>query len=68
MAALPRVRANLEDETLTANEQQELVQITDQLEEANAQRIEALIQLAALRNMTLDAFMDEFGLRPPTYV
>lgn len=62
------LRARLEDQTLTTTEQQELKQITDQIEEANAQRIEALIQLANLRNTTLDALMDEFGLRSHSYV
>lgn len=61
------LRANLEDERLTSAEQQELSEITDQLEEANAQRIEALIKLAALRNTTLDTLMDTMGLRVPAY-
>lgn len=62
------LRERLENAVLTATEQQELKQITDRIEEANAKRIEALIQLANLRNTTLDALMNEFGLRPHPYV
>jgi hypothetical protein len=61
------LRTKLQDETIISTEQQELTQITDQIEEANARRIEALVQLAHLRNTTLDALIDELGLRPPAY-
>jgi hypothetical protein len=61
------LRTKLQDETLTTSEQQELIQITDQLEAANARRIEALVQLSQLRNTTLDALIDELGLRPAAY-
>lgn len=62
-----QLREKLEDETLQADEQPELIRITDRIEIANAKRIEALIKLAALRKTTLDALMDEFGLRPSAY-
>jgi len=62
------LRGKLEDETLTPDEQQELVQITDQIESANVRRMEALIKLAELRQTTLDALMDALELRPPAYV
>ena len=58
----------LEDETLQPDEQQELAQIIDQREEANVRRIDALIKLAQLRNTTLDALIDELGVRPALYV
>lgn len=62
------LRAKLADETLTAIEQQELKRLTDQLEIGNARRMQALIKLAHLRNTTLDALIDELGIRPPAYV
>jgi hypothetical protein len=62
------LRTKLQDETLTPTEQQELKQLTDQLEAANVRRIEALIKLAQLRNKTLDTLIDELGIRPPAYV
>ena len=62
------LRSKLQDETLATTEQQELKQLTDQLEVANARRIEALIKLAQIRNTTLDSLIDELGVRPPAYV
>ncbi|MCE7982123.1 MAG: STAS/SEC14 domain-containing protein [Caldilinea sp. CFX5] len=49
--------------TLSAAEHAELIAIGDQIELANARRIKALIQLASLRNTTLDALMDQLGIR-----
>ena len=51
-------------ETLTKNEQQELIDLTDQIEIANAQRISYLVELAQLRKTPLDALMNELGLKP----
>ncbi len=61
------LREKLEDESLTSEEQAELIGITDRLEAANVKRIEALIKLAEMRNTTLDALMDELDLRPARY-
>lgn len=63
-----QLREKLEDETLQAGEQPELIRMSDRIEIANAKRIEALIKLAALRKTTLDTLIDEFGLRPSAYV
>jgi hypothetical protein len=57
----------LQDATLQPDEQKELIKITDQVEQANVRRLKALIQLAQLRNTTLDQLMDDLGLRPPAY-
>lgn len=62
------LREKLEDESLTTEEQTELIGITDRLETANVKRIEALIKLAEIRHTTLDALMDELELRPARYV
>jgi hypothetical protein len=48
--------------------QQELIALSDRLEKANAERIEALVKLAQLRHTSLEALMDELGIHPPTYV
>jgi len=61
------LRAKLDDEVIAPSEQQELKQITDQLEAANVRRMSALVKLAALRETTLDALIDELGIRPPAY-
>lgn len=49
-------------ETLTANEHQELIELTDQLGELNGQRLESLTQLAHLRRVPLTVLMKELGV------
>lgn len=56
-----------QDETLTPDEQVELIARSDYLEEANVKRIEYLAQLATLRKTTVPALMNELGLKPTTY-
>ncbi len=50
-------------ETLTLSEQQELIGLSDQIEEANVRRIEALIELARRRGMPLEALMRQLGIK-----
>jgi hypothetical protein len=45
--------------TLTVGEQQELFQITAQIEQRDAERLQHLIELAALRHVTLDALTQQ---------
>jgi wyosine [tRNA(Phe)-imidazoG37] synthetase (radical SAM superfamily) len=54
-------------ETLTPEEQTALIALTDQIEEANVRRIERLIELARLRNTSLEALMDKLGITAPAY-
>lgn len=53
-----------DDETLSVDEHAELIGIGDELEIANAQRIELLVELASLRQTTLPAVMNELGITP----
>jgi hypothetical protein len=55
------------DETLTPDEQQELIELSDQIEFADAERLKHLILLAQLRNTTVDSLMDQLGLRRQVY-
>lgn len=55
-------------ETLTAEEQATLIEISDQIEQANAHRIQYLIELASLRGTSLEAVMQELGIEAPAYV
>jgi hypothetical protein len=59
------LQQKLEDETLTAAEHQELIQLNDKAEWLNTQRVEALAQLAALRQTTLPQLMRSLGLKTP---
>lgn len=49
---------------LTLEEHQELLRLTDEAEQLQAERIERLAQLARLRGKPLRAVMDELGIRP----
>jgi hypothetical protein len=55
-------------ETLTPQEQATLIEISDRIEQANAQRIQYLIELASLRGTSLKAVMQELGIEAPAYV
>lgn len=51
-------------ETLTNQEHLELIAMTEQTEEANVNRLEALAELARIRKTTIPALMKTFGLKP----
>lgn len=55
-------------EILTPEEHRELIALTDEREIAHAQRMEHLVELAKLRQTTLDAVMEQLGLQAPGYV
>lgn len=48
-------------ETLSPAEQQELIGLSDQIEQANAQRMQSLLDLARLRGTSLDALSARSG-------
>jgi hypothetical protein len=52
---------------VTAEEQAELVLLVDRIEEVNAARLTALIELASLRQIPLEMLMDQLEIRPFTY-
>jgi hypothetical protein len=54
-------------ETLTPDEQEVLIALSDEIEEWNAQRLRSLIRLAQLRKVALRDLMDELGLTTPPY-
>jgi hypothetical protein len=53
-------------ETLTPEEQSELIALSDQLEEANAKRIAYVAELADVHQTTVPGLMHELGLKPVT--
>lgn len=57
----------LHDETITVAEHQELLELINQIELADAERMRYLVELAQLRNTPLDSLMDQLGIRNPTY-
>jgi hypothetical protein len=54
-------------ETLTPEEHARLIEVSDQIEAANARRIALLVELAGLRQTTLEALMDQLGIKSPGY-
>jgi hypothetical protein len=54
--------------TLTEAEHQTLTQLSEQVEQIGAQRLEALANLAQLRQTPLLDLMETLGIQPVTYV
>lgn len=59
--------ARRDERTLTPEEHQELLRLTDQVETLEAERVGRLIELAKLRQTSLDEVMRQLGLHPPTH-
>lgn len=55
----------LQADTITFEEHQELLQMNDQIELADAERLQHLIELAQLRNLPLDALMNQLDIHHP---
>jgi hemerythrin-like domain-containing protein len=60
------LRENLEDETMTQEEQTEFLALTAEIEKLDAERLKALVTLAKVRGTTLDTLMDSLGIKSPT--
>ena len=61
------LKAKRRAEALTSEEHTRLIEMSDRLEEANARRMRALVELASLRSMTLEALMERLGLQTPAH-
>jgi hypothetical protein len=62
------LKAKRDDETLTTEEQSELIAISDEIEKANVKRINYLVELSRLRNVPLQKLMSDLGIQTPPYV
>ena len=68
LSATVRVRYHnlnrkLQDEVISESEYQELFNLVDQVEMADADRLQNLIELAQLRDVSLDTVMEQLGLQ-----
>ncbi len=54
-------------ESLTPDEYDELLRLTDQVEDSEARRLEHLAELARLRKTSLPALMKTWSIRTPAY-
>jgi hypothetical protein len=59
--------ARRREQTLTPEEHSELLRLTDQVEQLEADRLAALSHLAQLRQTTLPALMSSLGLGGPDH-
>jgi hypothetical protein len=59
--------AKRQAETLTQEEHQELLSLTDEIEKADPKRMKYLAELARIRGVSLDVLMEELEIHPPAY-
>jgi hypothetical protein len=62
------LRQKREAEILTEPEHDRLIQLSTQIEQIGAQRLEALAHLAQLRQVSLLDLMETIGIQPVSYV
>jgi hypothetical protein len=60
------LRRKLGEETITPAEHTEFLRLSDEMERRNARRVDGLIKLAQLRKKSLEALMEELGVKPCT--
>lgn len=56
------LNAKLLDETITPAENHELGELIEQIEYADVERLQSLVELAQLRNMPLAQLMEQLGM------
>ena len=55
----------LQSNTITLTEQEELLLLIDEIERADGERLQALIELAQVRNVALPELMKQLGIHHP---
>lgn len=61
------LREKRDDESLTEEEQAELIEISNQMEMIGAKRLEALAKLADIRRIPLLKLMDDLGIQGASF-
>ncbi len=62
------LRAKREAETLSETEYSTLIELSKQIEQFSANRLEALVKLAQFRQVSLTELMERLGIQPVSYV
>ena len=62
------LNAKLLDQTLTQEEHNELLSLVEIIEKADTDRLKYLLELAQMRNTSLDALMDQLGIQRAIHV
>ncbi len=60
------LQGKLQDEAITTEEHQELLEMIDVVEQATVTRLQALVELSKIRQVSLDELMNQLGIKPPT--
>lgn len=60
------LRAKSRTETITSEEHEELLRLIDIVEQADVKRLQHLIELSQLRQVSLPDLMNQLGIHPPT--
>jgi hypothetical protein len=60
------LRAELQAGTITPDEHRELLVLVDIVEQADAERLQHLIELSQLRQVPLHDLMNQLGIHPPS--
>ena len=66
-ASLEQLEQKLREERINPREHRRLLRLTDELERLAAKRLQALIELAALRRTSVPKLMNEMGLGEAAY-
>lgn len=61
------LNSKLHAETITGEEHRELLGLIEQVKQSDVERLRNLVELAQLRQVSLDELMDQLGLRRPIY-
>jgi hypothetical protein len=61
---LDELIAKRQTQTLTVEEHEELIRLTEHVEKSDAERLQHLLALAALRNISLDELTQQLGIHP----
>jgi hypothetical protein len=62
------LRAKREAETLSEKEYNTLIELSKQIEQFSANRLESLVKLAQSRQVSLTELMERLGIQPVSYV
>ena len=55
----------LQTDAITQTEHEDLLNLVDSVEQADAERMQSLFELAQLRNLPLDTLMQQLGIQTP---
>ena len=61
------LKARRDAAELTPAEHQEILAISDCIEDLNARRMESVLELARLRNVSVESLMEDLGLKSSLY-